>query len=247
VVVDIEGFSQRSDPVQRSLRRAMYEVLTTAVDDAHLTWVDFHPQDRGDGVIMIVGGHVSPVALAGEFVRALEWGLAEKAGIHSADHQMRFRVALHQGLANPDDEGWSGDAINTACRLVDAQPLRDTLAEARRAQVALIVSNSFYQSVIRPGHRSMDPSTFAPVTVTSKNLVDFSAWVQVPGYAAPPKLPRTRRNRTAPTAMPTSMPTSMPPSPVPDESELPGTSSLVINGNVQGDAVARDKHVHNGR
>jgi hypothetical protein len=28
---------------------------------------------------------------------------------------------------------------------------------------------------------------------------------------------------------------------------LPGTSSLVINGNVQGDAVARDKHVHNGR
>jgi class 3 adenylate cyclase len=127
VVVDIEGFSQRSDPVQRSLRRAMYEVLKTAVDDAHLVWEDFHPQDRGDGVIMIVGGHVSPVTLTGELVRALEAGLAERAVTYKADHQMRFRVALHQGLANPDDEGWSGDAINTACRLVDAQPLRDTL------------------------------------------------------------------------------------------------------------------------
>ena len=55
VVVDIEDFSERSDPVQRSLRRAMYEVLKTAVDDAHLVWADFHPQDRGDGVIMLVG------------------------------------------------------------------------------------------------------------------------------------------------------------------------------------------------
>lgn len=192
VVIDIEGFSERPDPVQASLRRAMYQVLTTAVDDAHLVWKDFQPQDRGDGVIMIVGAHVSPVALAGEFVRALDAGLAEKATMYSADHQMRFRIALHQGLTNPDDEGWSGDAINTACRLVDAQLLRDTLIAARRAQVALIVSDSFYQSVIRPDHRSINRSTFAPVTLTSKNLVDFVAWIQVPGYPAPPKLPRTR-------------------------------------------------------
>src|SRR5947209_13160143 len=142
VVIDIEGFSQRPDPAQGSLRRAMYQVLTTAMDDAHLAWEHFQLQDRGDGVIMIVDAHISPVVLAGEFVRALDSGLAEKAAMYSADHQMRFRIALHQGLANPDDEGWSGDAINTACRLVDAPPLRDTLAAARRAQVALIVSDS---------------------------------------------------------------------------------------------------------
>jgi len=231
VVVDIEGFSRRTDPVQKSLRRAMYEVLKTAVDDAHLAWADFHPQDRGDGVIMLVEGHVSPVSLAGELVRALESNLAEKAAMYNADHQMRFRVALHQGLASPDDEGWSGDAVNTACRLVDAPPLRDTLAEARRAHVALIVSDSFFQSVIRPGHRSIDPSTFVPVTLTIKNLVDYTAWIRVPGYAAPPKLPRAERTRTTP------------PSSLPDELELPGTSGNVINGNVGGDAVGRDKHV----
>lgn len=234
VVVDIEGFSRRSDPLQKSLRRAMYEVLKTAVDDAHLAWADFHPQDRGDGVIMLVGGHVSPVSLVGELVRALESGLAEKAAMYNPDHQMRFRVALHQGLASPDDEGWSGDAINTACRLVDAQLLRDTLAEARRAHVALIVSDSFFQSVIRPGHRSIDPSTFTPVTLTAKNLVDFTAWIQVPGYPTPPALPRPKRPRTTSLSGP------------PDEPGLPGTSSLVINGDVQGDAVARDKHNYYG-
>jgi hypothetical protein len=232
VVVDIENFSQRSDPVQRSLRREMYEVLKTAVDDAHLAWADFHPQDRGDGVIMLVEGHVSPVSLGGELIRALESGLAEKAAMYNPDHQMRLRVALHQGLASPDDEGWSGDAINTACRLVDAQPLRDALAQARRAHVALIASDSFFQSVIRPGHRSVDPSTFTTVTLTAKNLIDFTAWIQVPGYPMPPALPRPKRTRTTPPSGPS------------DEPEPPATSSLVINGDVQGDPVARDKHVY---
>jgi class 3 adenylate cyclase len=232
VVVDIEDFSQRSDPVQRSLRRAMYEVLRTAVDDAHLAWADFHPQDRGDGVIMLVESHVSPVSLAGELVRALELGLLEKSVMYSADHKMRLRVALHQGLASPDDEGWSGDAINTACRLVNAQLLRETLVEARRAQVALIVSDSFYQSVIRPGHRSIDPATFSRVTVTIKNLVDFPAWVQVPGYATPPNLPRTKHARTAPPTRPS------------EEPGPSGNSGVFINGNVGGDVVNRDKHVY---
>lgn len=232
VVVDIEGYSQRSDPVQASLRRAMYQVLMTAVDDAHLAWKDFQPQDRGDGVIMIVGPHVSPVALVGEFVRALDTGLAEKAAMYSADHQMRFRVALHEGLVYPDDEGWSGDAINTACRLVDAQPLRDTLAAALRAQVALIVSDGFYQSVIRPGHRSIDRATFAPVTLTNKNLVDFRAWIQIPGYSAPPTLPPVRRTGTASGSTP------------PDDPARPATSSQVIHGDVKGDAVAGNKTVY---
>ncbi|PZS27676.1 MAG: hypothetical protein DLM61_16125 [Pseudonocardiales bacterium] len=235
VVVDIEGFSQRSDPVQWSLRRAMYEVLKTAVNDVHLAWADFQPQDRGDGVIMIVGGKVSPVTLAGELVRALESGLAEKEAMYNADHEMRFRVALHEGLVSPDDDGWSGDAINTACRLVDAQPLRDTLAEARRAHVALIVSDSFYQSVIRPGHRSIDPSTFVSIALTIKNLIGITAWIHVPGYPAPPTLRTGARARTTTPTRP------------PDEPELPGTSGIVINGNVKGDAVARDKHVYQQR
>lgn len=236
VVVDIEDFSRRSDPVQRSLRHTMYEVLKTAVDDAHLEWTDFHPQDRGDGVIMLVGGHVSPVSLAGELVGTLKKGLVEKASMFTADHRMRLRIALHHGLAIPDDEGWSGDAINTACRLVDAQPLRDTLAQAHRAQLALIVSDGFYQSVIRPGHRSIDPATFTPVTVTTKNLLDFNAWIQVPGYPTPPKLQRTKRTTRLPS-----------PSTPPDGPKLPGTSSLVINGNANGDAVARDKHEYHQR
>ena len=35
LVLDIEGFSIRPDPVQKTLRRAMYEVARSAVADAY--------------------------------------------------------------------------------------------------------------------------------------------------------------------------------------------------------------------
>ena len=189
LVLDIEGFGIRPDPVQKSLRRAMYEVARAAVADAYLSWDGFLRQDRGDGIIMLFPSGVSPVTLAGDLIRTLDARLAELATVLDALHRMRFRVALHHGLATKDAEGWSGNAVNTACRLVDAQPLRDTLKAAGEAQLALIVSDTFHRSVIRPGHRSTDGATFAPVTVDVKELVAYRAWIRVPGYPAPPHLP----------------------------------------------------------
>ena len=53
LVLDIEGFSIRPDPVQKTLRRAMYEVARSAVADARLSWDGFLRADRGDGIIML--------------------------------------------------------------------------------------------------------------------------------------------------------------------------------------------------
>jgi class 3 adenylate cyclase len=188
LVLDIEGFSIRTDPVQRTLRRAMYEVARAAVTDAYLSWEGFLRQDRGDGIIMLFPSGVSPVTLAGDLIRTLNARLAEMATVPDAQHRMRFRVALHHGLANKDAEGWSGNAVNTACRLVDAQPLRDALKAAPDAHLALIVSDVFHQAVIRPGHRSTDGATFAPVRVDVKELIAYRSWIRVPGYPAPPRL-----------------------------------------------------------
>lgn len=189
LVLDIEGFSIRPDPVQKTLRRAMYEVARAAVADARLSWDGFLRADRGDGIIMLFPSGVSPVTLAGDLIRTLNARLADMAAILDARHRMRFRVAMHHGLATKDAEGWSGNAVNTACRLVDAQPLRDTLKAAAEAHLALIVSDVFHQAVIRPGHRSTDGATFAPVRVDVKELIAYRAWIRVPGYPAPPRLP----------------------------------------------------------
>lgn len=136
LVLDVENFSTRPDPVQRSLRAAMYDVVHSAFEAAGVPAGEIVWEDRGDGILMLVPPTVAPVRLAGPFVRALDDALREQAAFHSAAHALRIRPALRQGLAERDGLGWSGDAINTAFRLVDARPLRDVLRAAGSARLA---------------------------------------------------------------------------------------------------------------
>ncbi|MFE9821976.1 hypothetical protein ACFYSH_07335 [Streptomyces sp. NPDC005791] len=189
VVLDIENFSSRSDPIQRSLRAGMYEVLRAALLTAGLSDDDVVTEDRGDGVLMIVSATVSPIVLAGPFVRALDEELRQKADVYSLAHAMRFRVAMHQGLAARDGEGWSGDAVNTACRLVDAGPLREVLAAASSSRMVFVVSDEIYRAVVRHGHRSVDPAAYLPMPFRTKHGELIESWVTVPGSPAPPGLP----------------------------------------------------------
>ncbi|WP_069171874.1 hypothetical protein [Streptomyces griseus] len=188
VVLDIENFSSRPDPIQRSLRAGMYEVLREALVRAGLADDGIVTEDRGDGVLMIVPATVSPISLAGAFVRALDEELRQKSVVYSPAHAMRFRVALHQGLAARDGEGWSGDAVNTACRLVDAGPLREVLAAASSSRMVFVVSDEIYRAVVRHGHRSVDPAAYLPMPFRTKHGELIESWVTVPGSPAPPGL-----------------------------------------------------------
>jgi class 3 adenylate cyclase len=189
LIVDIENFSRRSYPVQGALRVGMYEVVKGAIADAGLDVKDFNFQDRGDGILMLVSPTVPPATLVGEMIVALDARLAEKANLFNDAHGLRLRVALHLGLANPDQWGWVGEAVNTAFRLVDAEPLREVLRRATDANMALIVSDETYHAVIKHGFRSIDAGAFGRLSLNAKNLTGLTAWIQVPGHAAPPGLP----------------------------------------------------------
>ncbi|MFI5932174.1 hypothetical protein [Actinoplanes sp. NPDC051494] len=180
-VVDVEGYGRRTMPVQASLRTAMYEVVENAFEDAGLDWPAVRTNDQGDGILMFIPPSADPVVLAGRFVLAMHENLREKAGFFSAEHQMRLRMALHQGPCRQDSRGWVGEAINTACRLVDADVLRTALASAPGATMAFIASDDIHRSVIRHGFRHLDPATFSPVDIDIKEVRE-RAWIQVPGH-----------------------------------------------------------------
>jgi hypothetical protein len=188
-VLDLEDFSSRPDPIQVSLHEAMFRLVRTAVGDANLDWDTIGIKDEGDGLILFFPADVSPVRVAGDVVDRLGAVLAEAAAMYSEEHRMRFRLALHHGLATPEGTGWPGDATNVACRLVDVDLLRTVLSASPRAHLAVIASDDFYRSVIRPGHRSIDPATYAPVVVDLKKAPCTKAWVRVPGYPTPNGLP----------------------------------------------------------
>ncbi|MFE7509807.1 hypothetical protein ACFU8I_00990 [Streptomyces sp. NPDC057540] len=241
MVLDIENFSARTDPIQRSLRTGMYGVLRAALAQAGLAADDIVTEDRGDGILMIVPATVSPLVLAGPFVRALDDELKQKAVEYSAAHAMRFRVALHQGLAARDGEGWSGDAVNTACRLVDAGPLRGVLATASSSRMVFVVSEEIYRAVVRHGHRTVDPAAYLPMPFRTKHGELIESWVTVPGSPAPPGLPQAdgpegvdhpaepagRGSRTAATS-----------------DRRPPSGGGISVGTVNGDVFQGDKTVH---
>ncbi|MGW5196663.1 hypothetical protein [Streptomyces spiralis] len=239
MALDVENFSTRRDPVQRRVRAAMYRVLTTAMERAGLAEADTVTEDRGDGVLMLVAPTVSPLVIAGPFVGELHTELGEYAQETNAEHAMRLRLALHQGLATRDERGWSGDAVNTACRLVDAQQLRDALTAAPSARMVFAVSGEVHHAVIRHGHRGVDPAAYLPCAITTKHGETISSWITVPGRPAPAGLPSTTPVAEPPG--PTAPQSGRTTADAPEPAARPGVSQHAHT--VHGDQVAGDKNV----
>ncbi|WP_166022174.1 hypothetical protein [Streptomyces chilikensis] len=188
LVLDVENFSSRRDPVQRRVRAAMYRALDGACDRAGLSPGSRTTEDRGDGALVMVGPEVSPLLLVGPLMRELDEELLQHAEQANEEHALRLRVALHQGPAGRDGHGWSGDAVNTAFRLVDAPPLREVLTAATASRMVLAVSDGLYRDVVRHAHRGVDPASFLPFEFTAKHDRALKGWITAPGYPAPPGL-----------------------------------------------------------
>ncbi|MFC4065091.1 hypothetical protein [Actinoplanes subglobosus] len=184
-LVDIEGFGARPNPVQKQVREDLYRIVRTALAEAGFDPSRVAQEDRGDGILMI-DPDASVLSWVGDFVHRLNLGLAEKARTTAPIARIRLRVAVHHGLCEHDGEGWVGAAVNTTARLVDALPLKEALAAAEQAHLALIVSRQVFDDVIRHDYRSVDSSTFEQVAINAKELRDEIAWIHVPGYTYPP-------------------------------------------------------------
>jgi len=189
VLLDIEDFSLRPENAQATLHEELYEVVGFALGRAGLGLADCPVQDRGDGMLILVPVGASPTRLLRELQRGLEDALLAHRAKYNEDHRMRLRVGLNQGLVIRMGERWTGTAINDLARLVDAGPVKRVLAEARRAQLVLVVSESVHTSVVLGRYPGIDPAAYLPADFVTKHGEPRRGWVTVPGYAAPPGLP----------------------------------------------------------
>ncbi|UWP83130.1 hypothetical protein [Dactylosporangium fulvum] len=115
-----------------------------------------------------------------DLVPALDRILREHNHSLLPEAKVRLRVAIHQGLVHlTGANGFPGEAVVEVCRLLDAEPLRQALTAFPHASVALIVSRSIFQDVVRHGYRGLRPQRFAQVQVKVKQLA-ADAWIFVP-------------------------------------------------------------------
>ncbi|MFF8195582.1 hypothetical protein ACF05L_33015 [Streptomyces bobili] len=192
LVVDIERFGRRANPVQLWLRERLYEIVGKAFSESGIDAESGpKPSDRGDGFFWLLSG-TDRTVLTGRFVDVLDQKLRAHARTSNEEGALRLRVALHQGDVTDDGPGWVGEELNTACRLVDIEPLRTALASGPRAGLALAVSGEWHRQVVRHEDSSVASDTFRCVPFEAKEIQGAHAWIRVPGYDAPPGISGTR-------------------------------------------------------
>jgi hypothetical protein len=115
-----------------------------------------------------------------QYVRYLDEALAAHNGDPALGPRIRLRMAVHFGAAMRADNGYAGQGVVAVSRLVDSPPVKQALADAPEARLAVILSRQVYDDVVRQGHVSVPETEFIKVGVQVKEYRD-EAWVKVVG------------------------------------------------------------------
>jgi len=179
--VDVESFGGRTNPEQIRTRAALYRALGGALAESGVPAESCYCEDRGDGAMILVGPDVPKERLAGPFPAALAALLQRHNCSAPRGARLRIRVAVHAGEVLYDGHGVAGCSINTAFRLLEADPLKDAL-RGSPGVLALIASDWFYDEVVRQCP-ACDAVSFRAVDVAVKET-RTRAWVRLPDVRA---------------------------------------------------------------
>lgn len=243
LVVDIENWGGRPAVVQVRLQAALRGILRDAIAVSSVSAHDVRTTSRGDGAIVAIPAVVPKEVVTARLVRAIDEKVRGYDVSADAGAEMRLRVALHAGDIHDGGDEWAGEAVVTACRLVDSELLHRVLAAAGRSVLALIVSDVWYRSVVGGGW--VPPAGFERVWPVVKNY-DGPAWVRVPAYDDPPGLRPVDRSVPAGAAAASSGGAAT--GDVVQGQRIAVRGDFVLGDKIHGDRVSGDKFIiNNGR
>lgn len=201
VIYDVESWSRKpavnGANIQSALRRFELQALRRAGIDPGAT----ERQPTGDGAVLAIPGDTSKELLTTKFIDGLREGIEEHDASCPPEETIRLRLALHAGDGLPGDGEWAGPGVILAARLVNSDVLRRVLKAATGHALAFMVSDDWYQAIIRQGLAPADGYQQVLVRTQEKEFSSL-AWVRVPGRDSPPGLqPEDRPGSTpAPSA-----------------------------------------------
>jgi len=227
VVVDIENWGGQPGAAQARMQAALRLILERAMVSVGIGSAGVRSTSRGDGMIIALSTEVSKELVTVPLVKALNRELRIYDDECPPDEVMRLRVALHAGDVHDGGTEWAGEAVVTACRLVDSDVLHRVLTAADTAVLAVIVSGSWYDAVLRAGWAVS--TGYDHVRPAVKDYAG-DAWIRVPGKARPPGL------------LPSDTASEPPPPPSAAGVGAARSISFTNNGTHVGDNVAGNKN-----
>jgi hypothetical protein len=172
VGLDIEQSTSRPDPVKAEFRIMLYELFEAALRAADIG-PDRRGQfmDRGDGLLVLI----DPAEEAKLLSRVVPVFAQLLAGYNVGlppQRQLRIRIVVHAGEVRDDDNGCFGEALDVACRLLDAPQAKAAL-KAAPGPLLLVISGDVHDSP--PGHEG-----FRRLVTTQVAGREHPGWVCVP-------------------------------------------------------------------
>lgn len=217
------GNARRQRHLDKGLRAVLDEVQTQARFETE-TW--FRRAD-GDSATLAMPAEVPKAWVASEWTRALEMALRRFNEPLDQLHKLRLRLAIDHGDVVVDGPNISGSAVTTAARLCESQDLRLCLQLTPAANLALIVSERFFDDVVCEREFDLDPADFDRVRVDVKNFQGHG-WL--------------KKIRSAP--KPGSLTPASAPSPGRDDN---GSPSAIVRGNVTGSVIGETINANGGQ
>ena len=182
--VDIAEFTRpdRDDDVRMFMREELYRILERAFDGSGIPWTSCFREDRGDGALVVVPPSVAANGIIDPLPERLRGLVRRHNHVSCAAACMQLRVAAHLGPVDHDGYGFVGMDVDFLFRMLDARPLKHTLASTG-ADLALIVSDYIYRNIVSRHPSLISPAAFWPVRFQVK-YTRARAWTYVP--SAPP-------------------------------------------------------------
>jgi hypothetical protein len=185
LAIDIEGSTQRTNPIKEVLREQVYGLAVEALGMAGIERRHYEPfTDRGDGLLVLLrpaDDFPKPLLLSRLIPALGSLLISHNSGVSPADQPriLRLRVVVHAGEVHRDGKGFFGEDLDLAFRLLDAPRFKAYLRN-HTAPLAVVASDYLYQSIIRHGYDGINGEEFLPLVTVTVGSRRTKGWVHLP-------------------------------------------------------------------
>jgi len=183
LAVDAKGYGGVDVITQRQFQEALQRLLAEAADAVGLERERWDTQEGGDSVFAVLPDGASEPDLVDPFMRQLDAGLRSFNHGREPRAWLRLRAAVHFGTASPAPTGFVGRAPVEIGRILNSDVLRSALAAVPDACLAVAVSTTVFNDVVREAYTTFRAREFREVRIVEKEFVG-RAWIWVPGVDA---------------------------------------------------------------
>ena len=179
--VDVASFARkdRDDDIRAHIHQSLYRMLEKAFDNSGIPWAKCSIEDLGDGALIVIPQEIPADGLIGRLPEHLRGMVRMHNRLSTPAAGIQLRAAVHIGPVEHDRHGFVGSDINLLFRMLEARPLKHALAGSR-AELALMVSDDVYRSLVGRYPNLVSPDAFQPVRFQVKQTRG-RAWIYLPG------------------------------------------------------------------